>query len=144
MTGRNRIDGYRQVRKGWHDFGNGRRFYFKSLWELNIARYLEWLRLRGDIEDWQYEPDTFWFPVKRGTTNYKPDFRVVENTGAWFYIEVKGYMNARSKTALQRMKKHHPTVDLRLYDGPVYRSIVKDWGHLFGATEEWIDAEVAD
>lgn len=136
MTNRNRIQGYQQVQKGWHDFGDGRRYYFKSSWELNIAKYLEWLRLGGHITNWEYEPETFWFPVKRGTTNYKPDFRVTELDGARWYIEVKGYLDQRSRTALQRMRKYHPGIDLRLFDGPVYHSIVGKWGHLFGVTKE--------
>lgn len=81
--------------------------YVRSSWEANYARYLNWLQGLGEIERWEYEADTFEFPVKRGAKFYTPDFKVFEK-GKHFYVEVKGYMDARSKTKLKRMAKHYP------------------------------------
>src|SRR5574337_150635 len=51
--------------------------YFRSAWESNYARYLNLLMKMGVVEEWSYEPETFWFEgVRRGTNSYKPDFRV--------------------------------------------------------------------
>src|SRR5215471_1288173 len=51
--------------------------YFRSSWEANYARYLNFLKSRGEIHDWQYESNTFWFhKIKRGTRSYTPDFKV--------------------------------------------------------------------
>ena len=51
---------------GWREIA-GRRIYFRSRWEANYARYLQWLKDRGEIVDWEYEPETFWFEkIKRG------------------------------------------------------------------------------
>lgn len=93
---------------GWREIGD-RRVYFRSRWEANYARYLQWLKERGDILEWEYEPTTFWFEaIKRGVRSYKPDFRVHELNGSKPLHEVKGWMDARSKTTLKRMAKYHP------------------------------------
>lgn len=82
--------------------------YFRSAWEANYARYLKWLQARGDIDRWEYEPETFWFlSIKRGVRSYKPDFRVWEKGGSYL-VEIKGWMDPKSKTKLKRMKKYYP------------------------------------
>lgn len=108
---------------GWREVG-GKRKYFRSRWEANYARYLEWLRSLGQLQDWEHEPKTFWFEgIRRGTRSYLPDFRVTENDGSIHYIEVKGWMDSRSKTKLKRMARYHPDVDLRLVDSGAYRTL---------------------
>lgn len=97
--------------------------YFRSAWEANYARYLNWLKARGEIEDWQYEPTTFWFEaIKRGVRSYKPDFLIFEKATSYF-VEVKGWMDAKSATKLKRMKKYHPTVEVRLFGAKDYASL---------------------
>jgi hypothetical protein len=104
--------------------------YFKSRWEANVARYLEFLKGRGEINDWKYEPETFWFEkIKRGVRSYTPDFRVEETSGAVVYWEVKGYMDARSKTKIKRMRIYHPDIKLVLIDREGYKAISK-WSRL--------------
>ncbi len=59
--------------------------------------------------DWQYEPDTFYFEkIKRGTRSYTPDFKIFELGGRVVYHEVKGYMDAKSRTKLDRMARYYP------------------------------------
>lgn len=100
--------------------------YFRSGWEANYARYLNWLKARGDIRDWAYEPKTFVFHgVTRGSLTYTPDFLVTENDGAEKYHEVKGWMTSQSRTKLKRMAKHYPEEIIILIDEPQYRSIEK-------------------
>ena len=94
--------------QGWVAVGT-RKFYVRSHWERNYCFYLEWLKERQQIRDWDYEPETFWFGgIKRGVVSYLPDFKVTENSGQHIWHELKGYMDARSKTKLKRMKKYHP------------------------------------
>jgi len=81
--------------------------YFRSSWEANYARYLNWIMARGEIERWEYEPDTFEFPVKRGSKFYTPDFKLFRDS-SHSYVEVKGYMDARSATKLRRMARYFP------------------------------------
>ena len=108
---------------GWREIG-GKRNYYRSRWEANYARYLEWLKVKGEIADWLHEPETFWFEeVMRGVRSYKPDFRVWENDGSSSLHEVKGWMDSRSRTTLKRMKKYHPQQKIVLIDGQQYRSI---------------------
>jgi len=99
--------------------------YYRSRWEANYARYLEYLRGLGEIESWEHEPETFWFDkIKRGCRTYLPDFKVTEK-GVTYYVEVKGWMDARSKTKLKRMAKYHPKVDLRLVDTKAYKALAR-------------------
>ena len=108
---------------GWRTVG-GKECYFRSRWEANYARYLQWLVDRGDIRDWDHEPETFWFEgVKRGTVSYLPDFRVNRNDGFEEFHEVKGWMDPKSKTKIRRMRKYHPTVTLIVIDTKAYKSI---------------------
>jgi hypothetical protein len=108
---------------GWREIG-GINKYYRSRWEANYARYLQWLKERGEIKDWLHEPVTFWFEgVKRGCVSYLPDFWVEENNGADAYHEVKGWMDDRSATKLKRMAKYHPTVKLVLIQDKQYKEI---------------------
>lgn len=110
-------------RAGWREVG-GQRCYFRSAWEANYGRYLEWLREKGEIFAWAHEPETFWFEkIKRGVRSYKPDFRVTEIGGGIAYHEVKGWMDDRSKTCIARMRRYYPAVRLVVVDGRGYRAI---------------------
>ena len=98
---------YSETKQGRReDLGNQ---FFRSAWEANYARYLNWLQQGGYIDRWEYEPVTFWFEkIKRGTRSYKPDFQVWEGQKTYF-VEVKGYMDPQSRTKLKRMVKYFPT-----------------------------------
>ncbi len=109
----------------WREIG-GINKYFRSRWEANYARYLEWLKERGEIKGWRHEPTTFWFEgIKRGCMSYLPDFEVTEMNGDMVYHEVKGWMDDRSVTKIKRMAKYHPKVKLLVIDSKAYRSIEK-------------------
>lgn len=108
---------------GWREIG-GYKKYYRSRWEANYARYLEWLKSLGYIESWEHEKMVFWFDgVRRGCVSYLPDFRVVDKNGECFH-EVKGWMDPASKTKLKRMKKYHPTVRLILIEAKEYKEIL--------------------
>lgn len=112
-------------KQGWHTIG-GKRHFFRSKWEVNYAHYLEWLKCKGQIVEWEYEPTTFWFEaIKRGTRSYTPDFRVTELDGSVAYHEVKGWMDARSKTKLKRMAKYHPDVTVLVVDADAYKALTR-------------------
>lgn len=119
----------------WIEVG-GKRFYSRSRWEANYGRYLQWLKNNNQIKDWEHEPETFWFDgIKRGCVSYLPDFRVTLPSGAVEYHEVKGWMDARSKTKIERMAKYHPEVTLKVINAPAYKAlarsvarIVPGWG----------------
>lgn len=99
-------------------------FFVRSRWEANYARYLAWLKARGEIADWAYEPQTFRFDgVSRGPYSYLPDFRVVELSGKVVFHEVKGWMDAASRGRLKRFAKFYPDVLLVVIDQKAYREI---------------------
>lgn len=107
------------TKKGWYTIGC-RRIFFKSGWEVKYARYLEGLKTLKVIKDWEYEPQRFLFEeIKSGTRTYTPDFKVFNVDDTHYWVEVKGYMDAKSKTKIKRFRKYFPTEELRV--------IEKDW-----------------
>lgn len=101
--------------------------YVRSSWEANYCRYLNWLVSIGEIESWQFEPDTFEFTkIRRGSRFYTPDFKIVNLDGSIEYHEIKGYMDAKSKTKLKRMAKYYPEVKLIVIDSDAYRALARD------------------
>ena len=107
-------DGKSTWKQDWAEIGGKRNFY-RSRWEYRYALYLEFMKKHKHIVEWEHEPKTFWFEgIKRGTNNYKPDFRVVFPSGNDEWIEVKGYMDSKSATKIKRMAKYHPDVKLRV------------------------------
>lgn len=112
-------------KSGWRLVG-GREIYFRSRWEANYGRYLDWLVSCGKVRSWEHEPETFWFDkIKRGCVSYLPDFKVISPSGEVEYHEVKGWMDDRSKTKIKRMKKYHPQVKLIIIAAAYYKSIGK-------------------
>jgi hypothetical protein len=98
--------------------------YFRSSWEANWARYLNWLKSIGEIVSWEYECETFEFhKIKRGSRFYTPDFKVINKDGTIERHEVKGYMDQRSQTKLNRMAKYYPEIKLILIDKKYYRAV---------------------
>jgi hypothetical protein len=83
--------------------------YFRSSWEANYARFLIWFQGLGEIISWKYEPYTFIFEeIKLGTRSYTPDFKVIFPDNHYEWHEVKGWMDPKSKTKLERMKQYFP------------------------------------
>lgn len=110
--------------------------YFRSGWEANYARYLNFLIAHNVIHSWKFEAQTFWFnEIKRGVRSYLPDFKVWERVHSEpYFVEVKGYMDKRSATKLNRMRIYYPDVKLILVDKKEYRllsdsfsRIIKHW-----------------
>lgn len=121
----NKSGPFGHIKKGWYDI-NGKRIFFRSKWEANYALYLDFLVKYKQIKKWFYEKDVFMFDkIKFGTRSYRPDFKVYNNDKDFEYHEVKGYMDAGSKTKIKRMAKYYPKVKLIIIDGEVYEDIRK-------------------
>jgi hypothetical protein len=74
--------------------------FFRSNWEANLARYLALQKIT-----WVYEPKVFFFDkIKHGTVSYCPDFQLLDGS----YIEVKGFLDGKGRTAINRFKKFYP------------------------------------
>lgn len=122
-----RVNGtYTNCKRGFRgDLG----IFVRSAWEANYARYLNHLQRIGVVLEWSYEPKTFWFlAIKRGVRSYKPDFRVLyAGRKEPVYVELKGYMDAKSKTKLARMSRYHPDIEIEIVGGAEYRSLQKEY-----------------
>lgn len=107
VSGQMRGGGYSRCASGKRaDLGGT---YFRSRWEANYARFLEWLKKQKQIAKWEYEVHTFEFvKIKRGTRAYTPDFKVTYASGKYEWHEVKGWMDPKSVTRLRRMEKYFP------------------------------------
>lgn len=109
-------------KRGWSTVGE-KHCFFRSSWEANYARYLQWLKEADEIVDWAHEPETLWL----GSTGYIPDFRVKECDGSTTYHEVKGFMDYRSRSKLALLAKRYPAIDLRLVTQREYFAIEKQF-----------------
>ncbi len=129
-----------QVNKGIQRGKGGKRSdlnnrYFRSSWEANYARYLNYLISQKKIVRWEYEPDTFEFHgIKKGTRFYTPDFKVYLSDSAYEYHEVKGWMDSKSITRHKRMSKHYPEIKVVILDkiwfrknGAVLSALIPAW-----------------
>jgi len=85
--------------------------YFRSSWEANYARYLNYLIKQGNIIKWEFEPTTF--PLKNGNL-YTPDFRITFSTGHIEYHEVKGWDYPKGIIARQQFNHCFPHLKLIL------------------------------
>jgi hypothetical protein len=127
-------DGRATWKQDWAEIG-GKRHFYRSRWEYRYALYLQLMKENGYITEWFHEPQTFYFDgIKRGTNNYKPDFKVLFPSGREEWYEVKGYMDAKSKTKIKRMAKYYPYIVLNIIDkewfkknSKTLKSIIKEW-----------------
>ena len=123
---------YSRCRRGKRkDLGS---IFFRSSWEANYARYLNWRRSNGEIYSWEYEPGQFKFEAeKRGVRSYTPDFKIlVTKFSEPVYIEIKGWMDENSKKRLALMKTYYPEVQLEVIGFPQYIVLQHKFGHLSG------------
>jgi len=116
---------YSRSKKGKREDLGG--VYFRSAWEANYARYLNFLIKHGEVHRWEFEADTFWFEkIKRGCRFYTPDFKIWDSEALPpYYVEVKGWMDPKSKTKLDRMKRYYPDVRIDIVGPKEYREIKK-------------------
>ena len=124
---------FSRVKRGIREDLDGR--FFRSRWEANYARWLNFLISRNEISGWEYETKTFLFDaIKRGTRAYTPDFKVTFLDGRYEWHEVKGWMDDKSKVRLARMAKYYPAEKLVVIDKEWFRRMNKG---LAGAIPGW-------
>jgi hypothetical protein len=107
---------------------------FRSGWEQNYAYYLEWLKKQGEIKDWEYEPQRYYFidykvkPPKPLGNGYLPDFKVINNDGSWYLVEIKGRRQGINK--LKRMKRFYPEIKVELIEAKEYNELKRKIGKI--------------
>lgn len=125
---------YKKSTAAWRTIG-GTKIYFRSLWESNYARWLNYQKINGMIKNWEHEPETFWFEeIKRGVRSYLPDFKIINLDDTTHFVEVKGYYDAKSITKIKRFRKYYPQHKLILIDSKWFnvnsiklKLIIPDW-----------------
>lgn len=106
--------------------------YFRSLWEANYGLYLEWLKQQGQIHDWEYEPERYYFILTEGNrqkalgNGYLPDFRIWTSKTDFYLAEIKGRPQGMIK--LKRMKKYYPHIKIELVDRRSYGDLKRKLG----------------
>lgn len=102
--------------------------YFRSSYEANYARYLNYL-IANDLSGivaWEYEPDTFEFKgAKQPPRFYTPDFRLLFNDTRKEYHEVKGWDHPKGLEARSRFTKDYPRLKLVLIKRDFFINIQK-------------------
>lgn len=93
--------------------------YFRSMWEANFARILNFKNLK-----WEYEKKSFQLEP---SFSYTPDFYVVEED---VFYELKGRMDDKSKRQLELMAKVFPNVTVHVIDGAKYAELRVQFKHL--------------
>lgn len=93
----NKGNAYRHTKSGYRpDLGAN----YRSNWEANFARILNAYELT-----FEFEPKVFTFPIKRGTKGYTPDFYFPKHDE---WVEIKGYLDDKSKIKIKRFKRYYP------------------------------------
>lgn len=107
-----------------------RKIFFRSRWEANYARYLEYLKQHKKIKEWEHENKIFWFKdFKDNCKAYLPDFEVFLNNGKTEYHEVKGWYDKRSKTKIRKTRKEYPSISLKLIKEKQYKKIKENYAN---------------
>ncbi|WP_047986075.1 HIRAN domain-containing protein [Ornithinibacillus californiensis] len=92
---------------------------FRSTWEANFARLLNYL----DI-NWGYEQDSFLVESDYLTTNYLPDFFLEGNT----IVELKGFWDTDSLKKVSLFKEQYQDYRLITIDADMYYTLDKLYG----------------
>lgn len=92
-----RGNAYKHTKSGYReDLG----IVMRSNWEANVARIYNAYEVK-----FEFEPKVFSFPIKRGTKGYTPDFYLPKQDE---WLEIKGYLDDKSKIKLKRFKRYYP------------------------------------
>lgn len=120
--------------------------YFRSAWEANIARILNYYSIL-----WEYECRRFDFEEEESEVlSYQPDFYLPQYD---IWIEVKGWMDDKSKKRLELFEMYYPCefkklllIDSQhyLYADKIYRPVIDLWeyeGHYLNCPRKKIPGQ---
>jgi hypothetical protein len=104
---------------------------FRSSWEANIARLLNYKKI-----NWKYETETMSLDLSKEKVNitptYIPDFILEDNS----LIEVKGFWDIRSKAKMKFVKEQYPDRQILVIDSDLYTCIQRKYSSFI---ENWED-----
>lgn len=104
---------------------------FRSSWEANIARLLNYKNIK-----WKYEAEFIPLDLSKEKVNitptYIPDFTLDDNS----IIEVKGFWDARSKAKMKFVKEQYPDRKTLVIDADLYHSLYQQYHEIISNWEE--------
>jgi hypothetical protein len=110
---------------------------FRSRWEANIARLLNWQVETKAIKSWSYEPRLFKFPdkqFKNRNSQRRPgfiiDFGVETLAGETVYYEVKGLWTGDADRKKSRMNEFYPDIIVIWIDEKEYHRVEEAYGDI--------------
>ena len=93
----------------------GKVYHFRSKFECQWAKYLQFLKDKKQIHDWQYEPYRIYFQnCTRGPYSYLLDFLITENSGATLWQECKGELDSDAASKFRLMAEQRPQERIEL------------------------------
>lgn len=92
--------------------------YFRSAWEANYARILNYLSMA-----WEFEPETF--DVGESET-YTPDFKLADGS----FVEIKGWWTEIGKRKVELFRQRYPQMKLQIIGRPEYTALYKQYGSI--------------
>lgn len=93
--------------------------FVRSTWEANFARFLQFMKI-----DYEYEKHRF---KLSNDSAYSPDF-FIKDSG--LFIEIKGYMDDKSKEKIKLFRKEYPQYKLKILGVNEYPKF-KEIFHIF-------------
>lgn len=96
---------------------------FRSSWEANIARVLNYKGISWDYETEIFDLDLSKTRVKMDSARYIPDF-ILKNG---LIIEIKGFWDSRSKLKNSLFRDQYPDKNILTIDNDIYRCIAQKY-----------------
>lgn len=109
-------DTRKKAEEGKRFFSEKLQRYFRSNWEIELAELLTELEI-----EFEYEPKRFYYRAEK--ESYLPDFYLTE-LDCW--IEVKGWMDERSKKRIKLFRKYQKNEAFFLYEKEERTLILND------------------
>lgn len=92
--------------------------YFRSRWEANFARILNYWKI-----PWEYEPTRF----DLGECTYLPDFKVYDSKAGDYFVEIKGMFMDVDKKKFKLFSEKYPEVRLQVIEEKQYKNLQKEF-----------------
>ena len=133
IFGRVHISGSRAlgITKKIGNFSSGFRedigFGFRSAWEANFARILNYLQIT-----WEYEKDSFPLVSDHYSGYYFPDFFLPNN----LIVEIKGFWDNASRAKVMLFMDQYPEIKLITIDSDLYYDLDKKFRNQLSNWEE--------
>jgi len=102
--------------------------YFRSRWEANFARILNYWKV-----PWEYEKTRF----DLGDCTYCPDFKVFDPEAGNYFVEIMGFFDETHKRKFKLFTEKYPQERLQIIHKEEYNDLKKEFSNKIENWEEW-------